>query len=120
MSTDTPDRPNIYKERFEAVSRAVRTWQEAPDEGADEPLADASALEDCLQEEGLLLLEQPAELGLSWPDGGDLLACDGKDITLYPRGVDEWGLSPDEARELAAQLVAMADACEDAGGGEPQ
>ncbi|WP_326643017.1 hypothetical protein OG884_06135 [Streptosporangium sp. NBC_01755] len=60
-----------------------------------------------------IVLEWPAELGLSWHDGGDLLILrDTGIIRMYPRGVDEWDLSPAEAREMAAQLAAMADASE--------
>lgn len=73
MSTDTPERPNIYKERFAAIARAVRTWQEGPDEGADEPLADASALDDCLQEQGLLILPRAVD-----SDGRYLVLVDGQ------------------------------------------
>jgi hypothetical protein len=68
-------------------------------------------------EEAPLVLEWPAELGMSWPDGGDLLALASDGIVFCPRGVDEWVMDPDEARELAAQLAAMADACEAANGG---
>lgn len=59
-----------------------------------------------------IVLERPDELGISWEDGGDLLALTNGGITLSPRGVDEWELDPAEARELAAQLAAMADARE--------
>ncbi|MEV0831488.1 MULTISPECIES: hypothetical protein [Streptosporangiaceae] len=57
-----------------------------------------------------IVLPQPAELGLTWEVGGDLLALTGDGICLYPCGVDEWLMSPAEARELAAHLAAMADA----------
>lgn len=59
-----------------------------------------------------IVLERPAELGLSWHDGGDLLALTRDGITLFPNGADEWSMSPDNARELAAHLAAMADARE--------
>ncbi|MFC4006551.1 hypothetical protein ACFOY2_04920 [Nonomuraea purpurea] len=55
-----------------------------------------------------LVLKWPAELGLSWDDGGKLLTFDNGIIRLNPRGVDEWDLSPEEALELAGQLAAMA------------
>ncbi len=67
-----------------------------------------------------LVLQEPAELGMSWPDGGDLLTLTDRGIKFYPRGVDEWGLDPDEALELAAQLAAMAHARKAASGGEDQ
>lgn len=63
-------------------------------------------------EETPIVLERPDELGLSWDDGGDLLALTREGIRLYPRGMDEWQLDPAEARDLAAQLAAMADAYE--------
>lgn len=59
-----------------------------------------------------IVLEQPAELGLSWHDGGDLLALTRDGITLFPNGADEWSMGPENARELAAHLAAMADAYE--------
>ncbi|MFI6903052.1 hypothetical protein ACIBKY_17450 [Nonomuraea sp. NPDC050394] len=62
-----------------------------------------------------IVLEPPAELGIQWEDGGDLLALTSDGIVLTPRGVDVWELDPAEARELAAQLAAMADAHEAAG-----
>ena len=61
-------------------------------------------------EQAPIVLEHPAELGIQWDDGGDLLALTADGILFNPRGVDEWDLSPDEARELAAHLAAMADA----------
>lgn len=58
-----------------------------------------------------IVLPRPAELGISWEDGGgDLLALTPGGIRLYPRGMDEWELDPADARELAAQLAEMADA----------
>ncbi|MEV7805075.1 hypothetical protein AB0O28_19200 [Microbispora sp. NPDC088329] len=56
-----------------------------------------------------IILDPPAELGLSWADGGDLLAiCDGA-IVLYPRGCDTYVMDGPEAREWAAQLAGMAE-----------
>ncbi|MFE3452437.1 hypothetical protein ACFXJ8_26285 [Nonomuraea sp. NPDC059194] len=59
-----------------------------------------------------IVLERPEELGLSWHDGGDLLALTRNGITLFPNGADEWSMSPESAREMAAHLAAMADAYE--------
>lgn len=60
-----------------------------------------------------IVLEWPAELGIAWDDGGDLLALgDSGIIRLHSRGVDDWDLSPAEAREMAAHLAAMADVVE--------
>ncbi|MEU7831312.1 hypothetical protein [Nonomuraea sp. NPDC049129] len=59
-----------------------------------------------------IVLERPAELGISWDDGGDLLALTPDGIRLYLRGMDEWELDPSDARELSAQLAEMADAHE--------
>ncbi|MFI6883415.1 hypothetical protein [Streptosporangium canum] len=67
-------------------------------------------------DEAPIILPQPAELGIVWEDGADLLALTPEGIVFNPRGVDEWGLDPDEARDLAAQLAAMADAYEAAQG----
>ncbi|GGK62043.1 hypothetical protein Sme01_03980 [Sphaerisporangium melleum] len=65
-----------------------------------------------------IVLQEPAELGMSWPDGGDLLALTGEGIVFYPRGVDKWAMDPDEALEYAAQLAAMAYARKAAEAGE--
>lgn len=60
-------------------------------------------------EETPLVLEWPAELGLSWDDGGNLLTLDSSGIIrLNPRGLDEWEFTPEGALELAAQFAAMA------------
>lgn len=59
-----------------------------------------------------IVLEPPAELGIQWDDGGDLLALTSDGIRLYLRGMDEWELDPSDARELSAHLAAMADAHE--------
>lgn len=59
--------------------------------------------------EDAIILDPPAELGLSWADGGGLLAVSGGAIVLYPRGCDEYEMDAAEAREWAAQLVAMAE-----------
>ncbi|MFG1963163.1 hypothetical protein [Nonomuraea sp. NPDC049028] len=64
-----------------------------------------------------IVLERPAELGISWDDGGDLLALTPDGIRLYLRGMDEWELDPSDARELSAQLAEMADAHEAAQAG---
>ncbi|MEV8639239.1 hypothetical protein AB0395_47050 [Streptosporangium sp. NPDC051023] len=68
-------------------------------------------------DETFIVLERPDELGISWEDGDDLLALTKDGITLFPRGVDEWGLDLAQARELSAQLAEMADAYEAARGG---
>lgn len=57
-----------------------------------------------------IVLPRPAELGISWDDGEDLLALTPDGIRLYPRGMDVWELDSADARELAAQLAEMADA----------
>jgi hypothetical protein len=57
-----------------------------------------------------LVLEWPAELGMQWDDGKDLLALKPDGIVFNLRGIDEWDLDPDGALELAAQLAAMAHA----------
>lgn len=69
-------------------------------------------------EETPLVLDPPVELGIQWYEGGDLLALTRDGITLFPRGVDEWPMGPEQAREMAAHLAAMADAYEAAQGGE--
>ncbi|MEV7013460.1 hypothetical protein [Streptosporangium sp. NPDC051022] len=63
-------------------------------------------------EEAPIVLPQPTELGLSWHDGGDMLALTRTGICLFPGGADEWEIPPAQAREMAAQLAAMADAYE--------
>ncbi|MEU8151709.1 hypothetical protein [Nonomuraea sp. NPDC048901] len=68
-------------------------------------------------EEAPIVLERPEELGIQWHEGGDLLALTHDGITLFPQGVDEWSMGPDNARELAAHLAAMADAYEAAQSG---
>lgn len=67
-------------------------------------------------DEAPIVLPQPAELGIVWEDGEDLLALTPEGIVFNPRGMDEWDLDPAEARALAAQLAAMADAYEAAQG----
>lgn len=59
-----------------------------------------------------IVLERPEELGIQRHDGGDLLALTRDGITLFPCGADEWSMSADNAREMAAHLAAMADAYE--------
>lgn len=57
-----------------------------------------------------IVLKYPAELGLTWHDGSDLLTLrDSGIIRLYTQCVAEIDLRPDEAREMAAHLAAMAD-----------
>lgn len=62
MSTETPETKNPYQARREAVERAVKAWKqqaaEADEAGDREPTAfeDAGDLEDCLNNEGLILL----------------------------------------------------------------
>lgn len=56
-----------------------------------------------------IVLEQPAELGLSWDDGGDLLVMGAGGVLVIPRG-DQYWMDAAEARDWAAQLAAMADA----------
>ncbi|MGI5274687.1 hypothetical protein ACQEUU_37020 [Nonomuraea sp. CA-218870] len=64
-----------------------------------------------------IVLERPEELDIQWDDGGDLLTLTSDGILFNPRGVDEWDLDPEGARELAAHLAAMADAYEAARNG---
>lgn len=66
--------------------------------------------------DGQIVLDEPTELGLPYGDGGDLLAISEGAIVLYPRGCDEFIQSPSEAREMAAHLVAMANALDAAKG----
>ncbi|GAA0970055.1 hypothetical protein GCM10009555_018300 [Acrocarpospora macrocephala] len=69
--------------------------------------------------DGVIVLPEPAELGLPWTDGGDLLALRGPEIVLFPDGADEWTMGATTAREIAAQLAAMAQVLDEraAGGG---
>lgn len=59
-----------------------------------------------------IVLEQPAELGLTYEDGGSMLSLDEDGINLLPRGVHLVTMGAARARVLAAQLAAMADAHE--------
>lgn len=69
MSTETPETKNPYKLRREAVTRAVETWQrqaaEADEAGDREATAaeNAEDLEDCLMNEGLILLPRSTGYG---------------------------------------------------------
>ncbi|WP_157253127.1 hypothetical protein [Nonomuraea typhae] len=63
-------------------------------------------------EQAPIVLESPAELGMEWHDGGDMLALTREGITIFPGGADEWVIPSKQAREMAAQLAAMADARE--------
>lgn len=64
-------------------------------------------------DEDVIVLERPAELGLNNDEGEDLLVLnDSGIIRLYPPDAAWFDLRPDEAREMAAQLAAMADAAE--------
>lgn len=67
-------------------------------------------------EEAPIVLDPPAELGLTWLDGGPLLELGDEGICLFPRGADEYWMDPSEAREWASQLAVMADAYEAAHG----
>lgn len=119
------DGDNDYHEGMEgwpslsAVKNVVRIkWTPVNDEG-DEDEVNVSHFRAVVVEgeQPPIVLDSPEELGLSWEDGRDLLTLTSDGITLWPRGLDEWGMSPAQAREMAAHLAAMADACEAAGGG---
>ena len=65
--------------------------------------------------EGRIVLDEPTELGLTWPDGSDLLTVTQYGLTLHVDG-EPWHLSAAYAREMAAHLAAGADAVDAAGG----
>ena len=57
-----------------------------------------------------IVLERPAEPGLSWDDeGGDLIAAIATGIRMWPPDTAWFDMTTAEARELAAHLAAMAD-----------
>jgi hypothetical protein len=59
--------------------------------------------------EGKVVLDEPNEIGLTWPDGSDMLTVTQYGLTLHVDG-EPWHLSAAEAREIAAHLAAGADA----------
>jgi hypothetical protein len=110
VSTDTPETKNPFKARAEAVDRAVKAWQEQ--DFTEVPLPDGgrlvpATLEDCLNDEGLILLPRSTGRG-KWVvevDGqrapiapgsdrptGLLDAEEAADLFLTITGADEYGM----------------------------
>ncbi|TMS00124.1 hypothetical protein [Nonomuraea basaltis] len=96
MSTETPETKNPYQLRREAVTRAVKAWQqqaeEADEAGDREPTASENAadLEDCLMDEGLVLLPRSTGHG-KWivTVDGQPAARPGKDRPAGPVDAEE-------------------------------
>jgi hypothetical protein len=101
MSTETPEAQpkSIYQIRIQQLAAAISAWQEQAQEDGEgdtiiHPIADASALEDCLLDKGLLILPRAAVHG-KWR-----VLVDG-DAATYP-GQDR-PAGPVDA-ELAAEM----------------
>lgn len=95
MSTETPERPkNIYQLRNEAIARAITKWQESPDEGTDNPISDASALDDALRDEELLLVPRSTGHG-KWR-----VLVDGQPAPHPDSGRETGTLEAEEAAEV--------------------
>lgn len=96
MSTETPETRNPYQLRREAVARAIKAWQrqaeEADDAGDREPTAveNASDLEDCLMDEGLLLAPRSTGYG-KWRVlvDGQPAPYVGQEQLSHPMGAEE-------------------------------
>ncbi|TYB69661.1 hypothetical protein FXF51_05735 [Nonomuraea sp. PA05] len=99
MSTETPETPattNPYQAKREAVARAVTAWQrqaaEVDEAGDREPTAmeDADDLEDCLNDEGMILLPRSTGHG-KWRVlvDGQPAPYPGQDAPSHPMGAEE-------------------------------
>lgn len=66
---------------------------------------------------GRIVLDEPTELGLIYDTGEDLLTLEPPFVVIHTGGADELVIpTAVEAREWAAQIAAMANAQESAGG----
>jgi hypothetical protein len=59
---------------------------------------------------GRIVLDEVDEMGITDEDGSEVLAIVGREIVVYPGGVHEFAMGPDEAEEWARHLATMARA----------
>ncbi|KAB8186942.1 hypothetical protein FH608_046490 [Nonomuraea phyllanthi] len=101
MSTETPETKNPYQARREAISRAISTWQQGDGSDSGHELDDATALEDCLLDEGLALMPRSTGHG-KW-----VVEVDGQRAPIAPGSDRPVGLlDAEEAAELFLTLSA--------------
>ena len=94
MSTETPETKNPSKARREAIARAIRTWQQGDGSESGHELDDATALEDCLLDEGLTLLPRSTGHG-KWR-----VLVDGKPAPYVGQEQPSHPMGAEEAAEL--------------------
>ncbi|MGA4989951.1 hypothetical protein [Nonomuraea bangladeshensis] len=101
MSTETPETKNPYKARREAIARAIKVWQDGDGTLDGYEIDDATALEDCLLDEGLVLMPRSTGHG-KW-----VVEEDGQRAPIA-RGSDRTSglLDAEEAAELFLTLSA--------------
>ncbi|MFI6594911.1 hypothetical protein ACIBHX_01615 [Nonomuraea sp. NPDC050536] len=92
MSAETPDvrEKNPYQLRREAVARAIKAWQQEEDDGSGHEVDAASALEDCLLDEGLILMPRSTGHG-KWRVlvDGEPAPYVGQNQPSHPMGAEE-------------------------------
>ncbi|MFB4280801.1 hypothetical protein ACBJ59_36315 [Nonomuraea sp. MTCD27] len=108
MSTETPEttQKSPYTLRREAVARAIKAWQEQDVDGPDDaredgPLGQAADLEDCLLDEGLILMPRSTGHG-KW-----VVEVDGQRAPIAPGSDRPVGLlDAEDAADLFLTLSA--------------
>ncbi|MEU4577469.1 hypothetical protein [Nonomuraea sp. NPDC023979] len=100
MSENAPQKKNPYKARREAIARALRTWQQGDGSDSGHELGDATALEDCLLDEGLALMPRSTGHG-KW-----VVEVDGQRAPFFASKVPSGLLDAEEAADLFLTLSA--------------
>jgi hypothetical protein len=90
MSTETPETTNPYQLRRAAIARAIKVWQDGDGTLDGYEIDDATALEDCLNDEGLVLLPRSTGHG-KWRVlvDGQPAPYPGQDTPSHPMGAEE-------------------------------
>lgn len=108
MSVETPDtrEKSPYQLRREAVARAIKAWQESDGSESGHELDDATALEDCLNDEGLALM--PRSTGHGWW----VVEVDGERAPILPGSSNATGLlDAEEAADLFLTATSADENC---------
>ena len=90
MTEITPETKNPFQTRREAVARAIKAWQEQDGSDTGHEVVDASALEDCLLDEDVILLPRATGHGM-WRVlvDGQPAPYPGQDGPSHPMGAEE-------------------------------
>lgn len=90
MSTETPETTNPYQLRRKAIARAIKVWQDGDGTIDGCEIDDATALEDCLLDEGLTLMPRSTGHG-KWRVlvDGQPAPYPGQDAPSHPMGAEE-------------------------------